>query len=94
MPTEIRYAVSRRVRNPKKQGLPETDWWQLQRDEFRSNWDTRKLFERTASALAVIWKHRDMDNTDCYKYTLHRVTRKTRTSPGTVSARDPQEVVG
>jgi hypothetical protein len=69
MAVEIRYAVARDSKG-------ERMWWQVKEENFRSSWDTRKLFERKSSALAVLWRHRDIDHHDNYKHVLVKVVRK------------------
>lgn len=71
MPVETRFAVRR--------DQPTTgriEWWHWQpREEFNRDWDDRKLFERRESALAVIWRQRDIDHQGHYRFVLIRVTR-------------------
>lgn len=71
--TEIRYAVARdEVQRPERP----RQWWQLKSEKFDTEWWERRTFERKASALAIIWKHRDQDHMGSYKFTLFRVVRR------------------
>jgi hypothetical protein len=81
MPENIRYAVARdpRINNTDNTAAPKYDkgqrtWWELRREDWGS-WDLRRLFEKKSSALALIWKYRDLD-ANRYRYTLIKVTRK------------------
>jgi hypothetical protein len=81
MPTEVRFAVARDDAKPVLSGggqLGSRKWWQLRREEFATDWDERKLFDRRASALAIIWRQRDNDSQGHYRFVLVRVIRKTR----------------
>lgn len=82
MPENIRYAVARdpRVTPIDSQPVPVFDksqrtWWELKREDWGS-WDARRLFEKESTALALIWKYRDLYDANRYKYTLVKVTRK------------------
>lgn len=85
MPENIRYAVARdpRVTPIDSQPVPVFDetqrtWVQLKREEF-GEWDTRQLFKKVSTALALIWKYRDYDATR-FRYMLVKVTRKAKLS--------------
>jgi hypothetical protein len=59
-------------------------WWQDKKDIFEPDWDTRKLFTRPASALAIIWRFRDSDAgyNNRFKFTLVRVRRRAARASG------------
>ena len=84
MPENIRYAIARdpKINNPDTEATPQYDvsqrtWWQIKRDDF-GEWDTRQLFKKVSTALALIWKYRDLHDAPRYKYTLITVTRATK----------------
>ena len=83
MPAEMRYAVARDEYDLRDMAKPPTrEWWQLKDDRFARECDTRRLFARQASALAVIWAHRDQNHHhgERFKYVLVRVMRSARTA--------------
>ncbi len=82
MPVETRFAVAR---DESRESGVVREWWQLPREAFAREWDTRKLFTRRASALAVIWKYRDQDHSDRYRFVLVCVTRDF-SNPGPIPA--------
>jgi hypothetical protein len=77
MAIEVRYAVRRDEKRTKSCPTPRSLWWHWKpQEEFEEDWHDRKLFERKASALAVIWEYRDQDYQNHYTFVLVKVTRK------------------
>jgi hypothetical protein len=90
MPTEeedenLRYAVARDEQERASDDKPPTVkrlWWQMKSERFESDWESRKLFEHKADALALIWRSRASDvHHKHYTFHLVKVTRTPATVP-------------